>query len=134
MGIFENFIKYLERLENKDWNVKINSKWTVKDVVSHLVGWEEECANVLVDSLKTGEKPWFLEDQDYSEFNRKNVERYKSYTPKKLLEKWKHLIKITDKVIKDAGGEERLLKERDWLFDGSHYIEHWEQIKRVLEK
>lgn len=134
MDIFERFVKYLEGLKDEDWNVKVNSKWTVKDVVSHLIGWEEECANVLVNSLKTGKKPWFLKDQDYSEFNKKNVERYKNYTPKKLLEKWKHLTKITENVIKNVGGEDRLLKEKDWLFDDSHYIEHWEQIKKALNK
>jgi len=132
--VFERFIKYLERLSDRDWNIKVNDKWTVKDVVSHLVWWEEECAKVLIDSLKTDERPWFLEDQDYSEFNRQNVEKYKNYSPKNLLDKYKHFAKVTEKVIRDAGGEENLLKEKEWLFDDSHYIEHWEQIKKALNK
>ncbi len=132
--VFESFIEYLEKLEDKDWRVMVNSKWTVKDAVSHLVGWEDECAKVLKQSLKTEKKPWFLEDENYDEFNRKNIEKYKSYTPKELLEKWKHLAKVTEEVIKNAGGEERLLKEKEWLFDDSHYLEHWEQIKRALNK
>ncbi len=132
MDILKEFISYLEGLKDEDWNVKVNSKWNVKDVVSHLVGWEEECAKALISFMKTGEKPWFLVEQDYSEFNRKNVERYKNYSHKELLEKWKSLAKITEKEIKEIGEEN--LKDKEWLFDDSHYIEHWEQIKKALNK
>jgi|SRR5271157_1761673 len=129
----ERFINYLENLRDKDWKAMVNSKWDVKDVVSHLVGWEEECAKALINSLKTGETPWFLENEDYDEFNKQSVEKYKNYSPKKLLEKWKYFIRMWEKEIRKVSNKDKS-KLKPVYDSDSHYIEHWEQIKKVLNK
>jgi len=71
-------------------------------------------------------------DPDYLEFNRKNVERYKNYSPKQLLKKWKHFAKKTEEEIRKIGREN--LDKKDWVFDESHYLEHFKQIKKILKE
>lgn len=132
--VFDRFIEYLEKMNEKDWDVLVDSNWTIKDVVAHLVGWEDESIKVLREARKTGKKPWFLDysDLDYVGFNRKNVKKYKNYSPKQLLSEWKRLAKITEEEIE--GIRQETLKEKDWVFDDSHYLEHFKQIKKILEK
>jgi hypothetical protein len=139
MDNVEKFIKYLENLKDKDWKVMVTSKWTVKDVVSHLVGWEEECAKALINFQKTKKSPWFLDNEnhdysnDFAEFNAQSVEKYKSYSPKELLEKWKYFIRMWEKEIKKV--DDKTKSKLKPIYDSdSHYIEHWKQIKKVLKK
>lgn len=135
MGDYQqDFFDLLESLSEDEWELKVNDKWSVKDVVAHLIGWEEECAVSLMDSWQTGKKPWFMKTDDYDEFNRKSVMKYKNYTPKQLIERWKFVIRVLDSEIDDIGiGRLKAKGELfDWLFDESHYEEHLEQIKKAL--
>lgn len=126
------FLKFLEGLSHKDWEIKVNSELLIKDFVSYIVGWEEEYAGVLIDSFKTGQKPWFLKTKDYSDFNKNSALRYKGYSPEKLLERWKYLIRVLESEIQDIG-EENLRKNPDfsWLFD-RHYLDYFKQIKKFI--
>ena len=36
-----DFVSYLKILKPEDWHKKVNDKWTVKDVVAHMIGWEK---------------------------------------------------------------------------------------------
>lgn len=133
----KGFMKLLESLNEDDWKIKVNSDWTIKDVISHLVGWEREAVKALEEEWKTKEKPLFLLTEDFNEFNKKNVEHYKRYNSRELLDEWKKLQNILDEKINEIG-EENLRKEPelyDWVFDEgeeNHYKEHYEQIKKVL--
>jgi hypothetical protein len=132
MGVFEDFIKYMEELKDEDWNILVDSNWTVKDVIAHLVGWEEECVRILKEPL-VGEQPWYYleEDKNYLEFNRQNIEKYKDYTSKELLEKWKFFRQLLEEEIKKIGGESAIKKIPE-LFKHTHYLEHLEQIKKIV--
>ena len=135
--IKKEFFDLLESLRFDEWDVMVNRDWTVKDVVSHLVAWEEEAAVCLRDSWQTKEKPWFMNTDDYDEFNCAAVNKYRNYKPKDLIERWKFVLKVLDSEIYDIGVSNlrRYPELFEWVFDEedeSHYLEHLEQIKRVL--
>jgi len=139
MEIINEFYDLLEELDDNQWDRKLNSKWTIKDCVAHLVGWEREAVKRLREEWETGEKPWFLIDEDFDEFNKKSVEEFKGYNSKDLIKEWKYWQKKLDEEIKKIG--ERNLKAEPemfgWVFDetgDSHYLYHLKQIKKVLKR
>lgn len=137
--INRDFLKLLSELEDKNWNIKVNNNWTVKEVVAHLIGWEKESAKLLPKVWKTHKKPWFLETSDYSNFNKKSVTKYKNFSPKQLIEEWKFWQNKLEEEIKKIGtvklkSESKLFS---WVFDESennHYLRHLNQIKKALDK
>jgi|WetSurMetagenome_2_1015567.scaffolds.fasta_scaffold108464_3 hypothetical protein len=135
--ISKEFFELLENLSEKQWKTKVNSNWTVKDVVAHLVGWEETAASELLKTWKTRKKPWFMESGDYREFNNNLIVKYSKYPTKELIGKWKHRQKVLDNEIKEIG-EEKLREEPDlfsWVFDeeeDNHYLVHLNKIKKAL--
>ena len=64
-------IPNLKNLSESDWYLKATDKWLVKDIVSHLIGWEREVSNCFLDSWENGVEPWFMKIDDYSEINQK---------------------------------------------------------------
>lgn len=133
-----SFIEYLRNLNPEDWNVKATDKWTVKDVVAHLVGWEKEVANTLEVSRKTGEPAWFMKQENWDKFNKQNTEFYKDYSLEKLLNEWEMWQKKLEVKIKELGEQElRDDKDVEYLFDegdDNHYEHHWKQIRKALGK
>ena len=132
-----DFISYCRGLKPEDWRKKVNEKWTVKDVVAHMVGWEKEVARVLLEAWRTGQKPWFIEAENYDEFNSKSVEGYTGYSPEDLLLEWESFQNRLNDLITEIGEENlRKLSGFDWVFDGGedgHYAHHLRQIKEVVE-
>lgn len=133
-----DFIAYLKTLQPEDWDKKVNKNWTVKDVVAHMVGWEKGDVDVIRTAWETKQAPWFMNTDDYDEFNRKAVEYYKDYSSNELIEEWeKWQQRVQDEI--DSIGEDNLRSRMDlfgWLFktgDGSHYDEHYKQIKTTVE-
>ena len=132
------FIFYLKTLKPEDWSKKATDKWTVKDVVAHLVGWEKEVVNTLDEARKTGEPAWFMKQKNWDEFNKQNTEFYKNYSPKELLEEWEMWQEKLEAKIKELGESElRDDKDMEYLFDegdDSHYEHHYRQIKKAVEE
>jgi hypothetical protein len=132
-----DFIDYLKQLKAEDWNKMATEKWTVKDVVAHMVGWEKDDPETIKKIWKTRQAPWFMKTDDYDNFNQKAVEFYKNYTPSQLIEEFEKWQNVTQKQI-DLIGEEKLRAYPElfgWLFDetdNSHCNHHLRQIKNVL--
>lgn len=80
------FIAYLRRLRPEEWDVKVTDKWTVKDVVAHMVGWEKDDPAAIRNAWETKQLPWFYATDAYDEFNKRSVEFYRDYAPHELLE------------------------------------------------
>ena len=103
-----------------------------------MVGWEKEVVKELKRIWETGERAWFLEKDDYDEFNKKSVEFYKNYSPEKLISEWEMWQKALAEEIKSIGGENiRKRPYMKWVFDegeNSHHGHHYEQIKKVIEE
>lgn len=136
-NISREFFRLLENLKDEEWDIKVDNEWAIKDVVAHLVGWEKECVQILEETWKTKEKPWFLKTDDYNEFNKKNAQEYENYSPKELLKEWKFWQNSLDEKIEKIG--ENNLRQNpelfEWVFDegeDGHYLEHFNQIKKVL--
>lgn len=88
-------LSFFENLKNSDWNVDITNKRKVKDVLSHLIGWERECAKELVKVFKTKKELWFILTESYDKFNEKIYQEFKNYSPSALiseLEKWQQVL------------------------------------------
>lgn len=134
----DEFLTFLENLNPQDWNQKVTDKWTIRDMIVHLIGWEKEAVRELPISYATHQKPWFMNNNDdYVEFNAKNVQEYKDYPPKQLIEEWKKWQKVLDDEVEKIGVD-KLKADYDffeWVFDegeGNHYLEHFKQIKEAL--
>ena len=139
------FTTYLKTLKPEDWNVKVTSKWTVKDVVAHMIGWEKGDVTVIKDIWKTKEKPWWKSTKDYDDFNDKSVKYYKDDTPGQLVAEWESWQKKVREEVDNIGLENLMARPDlfDWLFEGtaeldgsndSHYKHHYKQIKDAIEK
>lgn len=124
----------LKSLRQKDWEIMITNKWNVKDVFAHLIGWLEEVIKVLPEAWKEKKMPWFMNTNDYSEFNDKAVKKYNDLSPQELLEKYEGLEKELNRVIKQIGKENIKADKRFiWAIDDSHELTHLKEIyKKIL--
>ncbi len=133
-------IEFFNNLKEKDFYISVSKKWKVKDVLSHLVGWEREVLFEILNVFEKGNNPWFLLTDDYNKFNDKIYEEFKNYSPKKLIKELDKWNKEIEKAIKNIG-EEKIKKSihSSWIFDkdrggNSHFKEHIKQIKKILKK
>ena len=140
-----NFISYLKTLKPEDWSKMVTSKWAVKDVVAHMIGWEKGDVEVIRQTWETKKWPWWFESSDgYDDYNAKFVEFYKNYMPEQLITEWEMWQQKVQEEINKIG-EENLKTRPDlfsWLFEGiedtrstgtdSHYKHHYLQIKKAL--
>ena len=139
-----NIIAFFQGLKPEDWNKEVNPKWTVKDVLSHLVGWEREVVLELSKTVMEGRQPWFMLTEQYDKFNKKIFEEYKNYTPLQLLEEFKKWDCAWEEEIDKIGEEKiRASAHASWVFDEignngedeqSHFEHHIQQIRSVLNR
>src|SRR3989344_447983 len=135
-----DIIKFFRSLNLEDWTQKVTDKWTVKDVLSHLVGWDREVVIELRKTFENGTEPWFMKTDDYTEFNEKIYSEFRDILPEELLselEKWE---KEWKNEIKNIGEDKIRQREHvSWVFDEdegdeSHFEHHINQVKKVLGK
>ncbi|MDP3880607.1 MAG: maleylpyruvate isomerase N-terminal domain-containing protein [bacterium] len=132
-----DFIAYLKALKPKDWEVMVTDKWTVKDLVAHLIGWEKECSETFDKVITTGKQPWFMETDNYDEFNARSVEFYNSYSPEELIIEWQSWQSKLEGKIQTFGADKiRKSKNLNYLFDegvNNHNSHHLKQIQAALK-
>lgn len=137
--IKKDFLDHLKKLQPEDWVKQATSKWTVKDIVAHMIGWEKHDPQIIQETWQTKELPWWRSEENYDEFNKKEVEFYKEWKPEALikeLELWQN--KVTQEI--ESVGEGNLrgnIELFGWLFDESetsHYAHHLKQIKQALAR
>lgn len=139
MSLFEDFTTYLRSLTLDDWSHKVTDLWDVKDVLAHLVGWEEADPEIIKKTWKTKQPPWWDLTDQFDEFNQKQIDRYRDFSPEQLLIEFEKNRTNVRSVIQEIG-EEQLRTRLDlfgWLFDDSkqsHIAHHFSQIKSVLKK
>ncbi len=141
-----DLIPYLKSISESDWYLRATDEWLVKDMVSHLIGWEREVSKNFMTAWEKGIEPWFMKVDDYTEFNQKIYAEFKDWTPSALLDEFEKWTKDLDEQIEKVGKEnlEKRRKEFDWVLDdgenedentdtGSHFGHHLDQIKRAVE-
>ncbi len=130
------FIDYLQELNEERWQVKIDDTKTVKNVIAHLVGWERECAKTLPKVWDKKIMPWFMKTDDYNEFNQKNMYEFRELSADELLREWQKWQKVFNNEINKIGiGKIRKAKGFEWVLDegnDSHYLEHFREIKESI--
>ncbi|MBI4117132.1 MAG: ClbS/DfsB family four-helix bundle protein [Parcubacteria group bacterium] len=132
-----DILTFFKSLKESDWKVPVTKKWQVKDVLSHLIGWERECTRELVKVFETGNEPWFMLTDDYSEFNEKIYQEFKNHSPEALmseLKKWQ--IVLENSIQKIGENKIRQRPHMDWVFDKGdepHFEHHLKQIRETLE-
>jgi hypothetical protein len=141
-----DFIAYLKTLKPEDWDKKATSKWTVKDVIAHMVGWERGDVETIKNSWETKTVPWWKIKNDDDAFNAEWVAYYKDYTSQQLIAEWEKWQNAVTEQIEKIGYENLQTRPDlfDWLFEGiddtrsdgkeSHYMHHYLQIKKVVEQ
>jgi hypothetical protein len=135
---FEDFIAYLQSLKSDDWRRMATTTWTIKDVVAHLLGWEAGDPEIIRQTWRTKESPWWDTTDDYDDFNKKLIQYYKDYTPEALISEWQTKHREVQDVITEIG-ESQLKSRMDlfgWLFDdseNSHISHHYRQIRKAVE-
>ena len=110
------FIDYLKTLKPEDWNKMATSKWAVKDVVAHMVGWETGDVKKIKRIWETKHPPWWKVSPNYDDFNAKWVDFYKDYTPQQLLEEWEMWQEKVEEEVDKIGYLDNI-KTRPDLFD-----------------
>ncbi|OGN01192.1 MAG: hypothetical protein A3I26_03725 [Candidatus Yanofskybacteria bacterium RIFCSPLOWO2_02_FULL_43_10] len=52
-----DIIKFFRSLNPDDWSKKVTERWTVKDVLSHLIGWDREVVIELRNTFQKETEP-----------------------------------------------------------------------------
>lgn len=129
-------VSFFNGLKESDWDVFATKKWRVKDLLSHLVGWEREVDRELVKVFETGNEPWFMSVENYDDFNERVYQEFKQYSPKLLiseLEMWRDAL---GKEIRRIGEDKIRQRPRmSWVFDEGgepHFEHHMRQVDEAL--
>lgn len=86
---------------------RVLGTWKIKDVISHLSGWNIELKNS-IDRLLNNEELWFFtESEDF--FNKIQVMKRKSYTVEQVLEEWEST--LTELIVRINN-----LTDEEWEF------------------
>jgi len=129
-------LEYFKNLKPEDWDKPVTEKWRVKDVLSHLVGWEREVAVELPKYFETKVNPWFMETDDYSDFNRRIQGEFSGHSPEALLAELAKWGKVRDTEIERLGEANiRKMPHMDWIFDEGaepHFDHHIAQVRSAL--
>ncbi len=115
----------------------VKKKWSVKDVLSHLVGWEREVAQELLKVFKSEDEPWFMQTASYNKFNERIHQEFKNYSAEALLSELKKWQKELKKNIQEIGEERIRQRSRMvWVFDEgelSHFKHHLQQVGKAIK-
>lgn len=131
-------LDFFTGLKESDWHLQVTDEWAVKDVLSHLIGWEREVVTGLKTVFKTGETPWFMLTRDYKDFNEKIYRTFKDSEPEILLSEFKRWREALVRTVEEIGEEKiRSRPHMKWVFDEGgepHFAHHIKQIKKALQK
>lgn len=134
-----DYIAYLKTLKPEDWSKPVTDKWTVKDVVAHLVGWEREVAQTFLVDRTANRISWYVDAGDYDEFNKKIKREFLNWMPDNLLEEWGKWEEDLNNKILSVGEDISKVRQENlsWVIDGKihdHTEWHINQIKKSLTK
>lgn len=138
-----NFIKILEEQSEGFWNQPLGEgKWSVRDVVSHIMKWDQYFLEEAIRKVSEGEK-LSVKHLDYDVFNEQAKQYAETCTIQKLAEQTKtyrqslidHIQSLSDeqydKEYTDADGHpfQAAVFMRDFI---SHDQHHMNQIEPLL--
>ena len=98
---------------------------TFHDLLAHVIGWWEEGARIITGIMDSPSFTW--EDLDADKFNRKLVEKYKTWSQNDLLAHYESVRRAMIDLTADLPADAFLNKDiEQWLADDvvGHYDEH----------
>lgn len=111
---FEGFIPFVKSLQEhneRHWNVPIaEGKWTVKDIISHIMLWDKYFYEEAIHKIKL-QQPLTLRQLNFSEFNANAIEYAKSQTMESIVEQ---CVLYRSKLIQDISGLSEEEYEREY--------------------
>ncbi|MBP1989341.1 DinB family protein [Paenibacillus eucommiae] len=118
---FEEWISFtnlLQQISEETWNSSIEQgKWTVKDIVSHIMLWDKYFYEEAIEKIAS-DKPVTLRHLNYDDFNSEAIEYGKTITTNELLEK---AVFYRKKIIGDISSLSEETVNRSYL-DGSGHV------------
>ena len=133
----QEIILYLKTLPYDSWGLSVTLKWTLKDVVAHMIGWTELDVESLERIHETEILPWRKKGFDVNKYNAQSVERYSKIKPDELLDIWIKLLDRRGEQIKSIG-KDNIKKDKElfyYLFEegnSKHTLHHYQQMKKAL--
>jgi len=129
-------ISFFRNLKSEDWEKPVTKLWRVKDVLAHLVGWEREIVQELPRTWENSENPWFVDTDNYDNFNAKIYEEYKDFSPPQLLAELKEWQDALSEEIEKIGEDDiRQSNYSEWVFNEGrepHFEHHINQVRQAL--
>lgn len=105
---FIPFMASICELEDRYWDTPIaEGKWTVKDMLCHIMLWDKYFYEDAIEKIKLGE-PLTVKHQDFNQFNAHAIQYAKSRTK---LEIYDQFIEYRSKIIRTISG----LQEEEYL-------------------
>lgn len=108
---FKNFIDFVQGLrtiDEADWNKPISEgKWTLKDVISHIMLWDKYFYEESIEKIKLGQ-PVTVRHLNFDEFNANAREYAKTQTRDSIIDQF---LDYRTKIINDISG----LTEEDYI-------------------
>lgn len=138
---FITFVEELRSLEEEYWDKSISEgKWSVKDIISHIMLWDKYFYDEGIEKIKLGESVT-VKHLNFDEFNLKAREYAKTQTRDAIIEQF---LAHRNKIIENISGltEDEYLKEYK---DGDNkkfsirgylrgFIPHDKHHKKQIEK
>lgn len=95
----------LDIVEDVPKDLRVTTKWSVKDVVSHIIGWDFHTVRAVRECLK-GERPFYF-DLNWDVLNEEEVQKRKTLSLKEVLDELKQSHKALLDLVLEVP-EERL--------------------------
>ena len=106
-------IIYLKKIPSNSWDFLATPRWSIKDLVAHMIGWTE----IDVDSIDRIDEahtlPWRQKDFKVDDYNAESVNKYSKSLPNELLNIWIELLDRRDKKMKTVG-KEKIRKDKEY--------------------
>ena len=142
---FLSFVRSLERLKDDEWFEPLGEgKWSIHDIVTHIMKWDEYFNNVTFPTLTQNKLPELKEHPDYLGFNEQSVSYGKGRTRQEIIEETirnRQMMISNLSMLEDykfsavyPGDREFTLESYIKEFFISHDKHHMNQINQFLMK
>jgi len=142
---FPAFVKSLESIGDETWFEPLGEgKWSIHDIVAHIMKWDEYFNQVTFPSLTPSERPELNEHPDYLGYNEQSVRYGRTRTRAQIVEETLRnrqlLMENLDRLEEDKflavypGARQFTLESYLRAFFSSHDRHHMKQIQDFLEK
>ncbi|OUS76104.1 hypothetical protein B1748_14940 [Paenibacillus sp. MY03] len=105
---FINFVQDLKKIDEEHWNRPLSEgKWTLKDVISHIMLWDKYFYEEGIKKIKLGQ-PVSVRHLNFDEFNANAREYAKTQSRDQIIDQF---LEYRKKIISDISG----LPEEDYI-------------------